>query len=144
MEADRQAAEAAAAAQAEADRQAAEAAAAAQAEADRQAAEAAAAAQAEADRQAAEAAAAAQAEADRQAAEAAAAAQAEADRQAAEAAQTEARAQVDQPAGSSSGGTVTAGAFCSTVGSTGVTVKGTPMVCSVKVGDSRARWRSAG
>lgn len=34
------------------------------------------------------------------------------------------------------------GAFCSAVGATGVTSKGTPMVCSTKPGDDRARWRS--
>jgi hypothetical protein len=33
------------------------------------------------------------------------------------------------------------GAFCSLVGATGVTVDGTPMVCSFKAGDNRARWR---
>ncbi len=34
------------------------------------------------------------------------------------------------------------GAFCSPAGAHGVTVKGTPMVCSYKPGDERARWRS--
>ncbi|WP_091547833.1 hypothetical protein [Modestobacter sp. DSM 44400] len=38
---------------------------------------------------------------------------------------------------------VTPGAFCSPEGATGYTVKGTPMVCSTKPGDVRARWRSA-
>jgi len=33
------------------------------------------------------------------------------------------------------------GAFCSAVGATGVTVDGTPMVCSFKAGDDRAHWR---
>ncbi|MGY6025958.1 hypothetical protein [Streptomyces spinosirectus] len=33
------------------------------------------------------------------------------------------------------------GAFCSPVGATGVTDRGTPMVCSVKTGDPYARWR---
>ncbi|WP_308491992.1 HNH endonuclease family protein [Microbacterium terrisoli] len=35
------------------------------------------------------------------------------------------------------------GAFCSPVGATGVTVKGTPMTCSIKAGTTRARWRAA-
>jgi hypothetical protein len=39
---------------------------------------------------------------------------------------------------------VTPGAFCSPEGAHGVTSKGTPMVCSYKVGDPRLRWRSAG
>jgi len=34
------------------------------------------------------------------------------------------------------------GAFCSPEGARGVTSKGTPMVCSTKPGDPRARWRS--
>lgn len=34
------------------------------------------------------------------------------------------------------------GAFCSPVGATGVTSKGTRMTCSTKPGDDRARWRS--
>lgn len=34
------------------------------------------------------------------------------------------------------------GAFCSPEGARGVTSKGTPMVCSKKPGDIRARWRS--
>lgn len=34
------------------------------------------------------------------------------------------------------------GAFCSPEGARGVTSKGTPMVCSTKPGDIRARWRS--
>jgi hypothetical protein len=50
--------------------------------------------------------------------------------------------------GTSSGGSsstvgVHPGAFCSPEGATGVTNTGTPMVCSTKPGDSRARWRSA-
>ena len=118
---------AAAAAQSAAEQQAAQAAAADAAAAETAAqSRAAEAARVEADRQAAEA---AQAEANRRAAEAAAA------RAAAAAAQSEASAP--------SAGTVTPGAFCSTEGAAGVTVKGTPMVCSTKVGDSRARWRSA-
>jgi flagellar biosynthesis GTPase FlhF len=140
-EADRQAA---LTSKAESDRLAAEAAAAAQAESDRQAAEAAAAAQAESDRQAAEAAAAAQAESDRQAAEDSAAAQAEADRQAAARAETDRQSRSANPPSPPSAGTVSPGAFCSNVGAVGVTVKGTPMVCSNKAGDPRARWRSAG
>ena len=36
------------------------------------------------------------------------------------------------------------GAFCAPVDSTGVTSRGTPMVCSTKPGDPRARWRSGG
>ncbi|WP_406299146.1 hypothetical protein OG948_28250 [Embleya sp. NBC_00888] len=39
--------------------------------------------------------------------------------------------------------TVHPGSFCSPVGATGVTDKGTAMVCSLKAGDSRARWRAA-
>ncbi|MCP2032169.1 hypothetical protein L1277_002268 [Okibacterium sp. HSC-33S16] len=35
------------------------------------------------------------------------------------------------------------GSFCSSEGATGVTVKGTPMVCSYKAGDERLRWRAA-
>ncbi|GAA3757304.1 hypothetical protein GCM10022240_07630 [Microbacterium kribbense] len=35
------------------------------------------------------------------------------------------------------------GSFCSPVGATGVTVKGTPMTCSLTAGDTRARWRAA-
>jgi Protein of unknown function (DUF1524) len=35
------------------------------------------------------------------------------------------------------------GAFCSSVGATGVTGKGTPMVCSTTATDPKARWRSA-
>lgn len=47
-------------------------------------------------------------------------------------------------AGSSGGGLVVhPGAFCSPVGATGVTTKGTSMVCSSKAGD-QARWRSRG
>ncbi|WP_439677257.1 hypothetical protein [Embleya sp. MST-111070] len=42
-----------------------------------------------------------------------------------------------------SGNIVHPGAFCSPVGAMGVTDKGTAMVCSVKAGDSRARWRAA-
>jgi hypothetical protein len=38
---------------------------------------------------------------------------------------------------------VHAGAFCSPEGATGVTSTGTPMVCSIKAGDTRARWRKA-
>jgi hypothetical protein len=45
--------------------------------------------------------------------------------------------------GSSSTVGVHPGAFCSPQGATGVTSAGTPMVCSTKPGDSRARWRSA-
>jgi hypothetical protein len=45
--------------------------------------------------------------------------------------------------GSSSGVGVHPGAFCSPEGATGVTSAGTPMVCSTKPGESRARWRSA-
>jgi hypothetical protein len=45
--------------------------------------------------------------------------------------------------GSSSTVGVHPGAFCSPEGATGVTSAGTPMVCSTKPGDSRARWRSA-
>ncbi|MEQ6897919.1 DUF1524 domain-containing protein [Microbacterium sp. KR10-403] len=36
------------------------------------------------------------------------------------------------------------GAFCTPEGARGVTVKGTAMRCTLKGGDSRARWRSAG
>jgi len=129
------------AASAEADRQAALT---SKAESDRLVAEAAAAAQAESDRQAAEAAAAAQAESERQAAEAASAAQAEADRQAASRAEAERQSRSANPPSPPSAGTVSPGAFCSDVGAVGVTVKGTPMVCSNKAGDPRARWRSAG
>jgi len=42
-----------------------------------------------------------------------------------------------QPAG----GFVHPGAFCSPVGATGVTDRGTPMVCSTTASDSYARWR---
>lgn len=34
------------------------------------------------------------------------------------------------------------GSFCSPLGATGVTSKGTGMICSTKPGDDRARWRS--
>jgi hypothetical protein len=137
----------AAAAKAAADRKAAEAK--AKAVADQQAAEAkakAAAAQqaAAAKAAAAQQAAAAKAVADRKAAEAkakaaaaqqAAAAKAAADQQAQ---QAPASAPAPQP-----GETVTPGAFCSPDGATGVTVKGTSMICSTKPGDTRDRWRKA-
>ncbi|MFE5645536.1 DUF2510 domain-containing protein [Rhodococcus sp. NPDC056516] len=42
-----------------------------------------------------------------------------------------------------SGGTVNPGSFCSTPGATGVTKKGTPMVCGIG-SDGRDRWVSAG
>lgn len=35
------------------------------------------------------------------------------------------------------------GAYCSSAGARGVTVKGTPMVCKTKPGDARLRWRAA-
>ncbi|SEB37134.1 Protein of unknown function [Paramicrobacterium humi] len=35
------------------------------------------------------------------------------------------------------------GSFCSTAGATGVTKKGTPMVCKTTSSDSRLRWRAA-
>ncbi|WP_417563535.1 HNH endonuclease family protein [Microbacterium sp.] len=35
------------------------------------------------------------------------------------------------------------GSFCAPVGATGVTVKGTPMTCTLKSGETRARWRSS-
>lgn len=38
--------------------------------------------------------------------------------------------------------TVTAGAYCDPVGARGVTKRGTPMRCTRKPGDARARWRS--
>lgn len=38
---------------------------------------------------------------------------------------------------------VSPGSYCRTEGSTGVTEKGTKMVCSKKAGQDRARWRSA-
>ncbi|UUT34535.1 HNH endonuclease family protein [Microbacterium elymi] len=38
--------------------------------------------------------------------------------------------------------TVHPGSFCAPIGAHGVTTKGTPMVCSVKAGQTRARWRS--
>ncbi|GGF49957.1 hypothetical protein GCM10011519_24960 [Marmoricola endophyticus] len=45
--------------------------------------------------------------------------------------------------GASSGSQVVhPGAFCTPVGATGVTTAGTPMGCSTKPGDDRARWRS--
>jgi hypothetical protein len=49
-----------------------------------------------------------------------------------------------KPAGAGSGGTatVTAGAFCSPKGATGVSTSGTTLTCSSKNGD-RARWRSS-
>lgn len=47
------------------------------------------------------------------------------------------------PAPAPSLGTVTPGAFCSTPGAVGVTVKGKPMVCGVG-SDGRDRWKSAG
>ena len=37
---------------------------------------------------------------------------------------------------------VTAGAFCSVAGATGVTSTGKPMVCKTTDSDSRLRWRS--
>lgn len=40
-------------------------------------------------------------------------------------------------------GVVHPGAFCSPVGARGVTVRGTPMRCTMKAGDDRARWRAA-
>lgn len=40
--------------------------------------------------------------------------------------------------------TVTAGAYCDTVGARGVTKKGTPMRCTRKAGEDRPRWRSGG
>jgi outer membrane biosynthesis protein TonB len=43
----------------------------------------------------------------------------------------------------SSGRVVHPGAFCSPVGAKGFTSKGTPMRCTLKAGDSRARWRAA-
>lgn len=51
-----------------------------------------------------------------------------------------------KPKPSSTGGSgriVHQGAFCSPVGATGYTINGTPMRCSLKAGDPRARWRSA-
>ena len=42
---------------------------------------------------------------------------------------------------SSPGGFVHPGAFCSSVGATGFTDRGTPMVCSLRAGDDYARWR---
>ena len=39
--------------------------------------------------------------------------------------------------------TVTPGAFCSPIGATGVTSTGKAMTCSLKEGDSRARWRAS-
>jgi hypothetical protein len=42
-----------------------------------------------------------------------------------------------------SGGTVNPGSFCSSPGATGVTKKGTPMVCGIG-SDGRDRWVSAG
>jgi hypothetical protein len=42
------------------------------------------------------------------------------------------------------GKTVSPGAFCSPEGATGVTSKGTAMVCKTSATDTRARWRSAG
>lgn len=39
-------------------------------------------------------------------------------------------------------GVVHPGAFCAPAGATGRTVKGTPMTCKTKPGDSRNRWRS--
>lgn len=44
--------------------------------------------------------------------------------------------------GSSNVGVVHPGAFCSPEGATGVTSKGTPMICKTTATDSRARWRS--
>ncbi|GAA2479912.1 hypothetical protein [Winogradskya humida] len=35
------------------------------------------------------------------------------------------------------------GAFCSPEGATGITRKGTPMICTRKPGEERARWRKA-
>jgi outer membrane biosynthesis protein TonB len=42
-----------------------------------------------------------------------------------------------------SAGVVHPGAFCSPVGARGVTSKGTPMRCTLKSGEPRARWRAA-
>ncbi|MEU3570744.1 hypothetical protein AB0E96_20325, partial [Kitasatospora sp. NPDC036755] len=42
-----------------------------------------------------------------------------------------------------SAGTVHSGSFCSPAGATGVTSKGTPMVCGPG-SDGRNRWKSAG
>jgi hypothetical protein len=95
--AEKEAAEAAAAAKARAEKEAAEAAAAAKARAEKEAAEAAAAAKAQAEKEAAEAAAAAKARAEKEAAEAAAAAKARAEKEAAEAAAA-AKAQAEKEA----------------------------------------------
>lgn len=43
----------------------------------------------------------------------------------------------------SSGGTVHPGSYCSTLGATGVTTKGTAMVCGIG-SDGKNRWKSAG
>jgi len=128
------AAQQAAAAKAAADRKAA--AAKAKAVADQQAAEAKAKAAAAQQAAAAKAAAAQQAAA----AKAAAAQQAAAAKAAAaqQAQQAPASAPAPQP-----GETVTPGAFCSPDGATGVTVKGTSMICSTKPGETRDRWRKA-
>jgi hypothetical protein len=40
--------------------------------------------------------------------------------------------------------TVHPGSFCSPLGATGVTTKGTPMVCKTTETDSKARWRKVG
>ncbi|WP_064076966.1 DUF2510 domain-containing protein [Prescottella equi] len=47
------------------------------------------------------------------------------------------------PAPQQSSGTVHPGAYCATPGATGVTTKGTPMVC-VGEGGGKGRWKSAG
>lgn len=49
--------------------------------------------------------------------------------------------QVDTTPSQPPGVFVHPGAFCSPVGATGITDRGTPMVCSLKSGDDRARWR---
>lgn len=51
-----------------------------------------------------------------------------------------------QPAGSGAGSSsavVHPGAFCTPAGATGVTDRGTPMVCTTTSTDPRARWRSS-
>ncbi len=45
-------------------------------------------------------------------------------------------------AGQASGQTVTAGAFCSSAGATGVTSTGTPMTCATTATDTQLRWRA--
>lgn len=47
------------------------------------------------------------------------------------------------PAPAPAPSTVHPGSFCSAAGATGVTVKGTAMVCTTTASDARLRWRAA-